>query len=204
MKKYLRFGKIPRNEKSVDFLKMSFQQQEGFGWALENLGPDVAYSEYVPEKALENGVSVFDIDKKGLPILKNLRQANSLALRIGCASFIVSGNEAGTGCDGEPLITNSKIEKERKFTEEELKEYILSYLSHNFMLVVPPKKQIVENQYKIYEFYEEKQVNLKTGEIKDCLCGMVDLGFRKIPGHTYYVFCGWEFHFPADGFNAGL
>ena len=204
MKKYLRFGKIPKNEKSVDFLKMSFQQREGFGLALENLGPDVAYSDYVPEEALENGISVFDIAGNGFPALKNLRQANSLALRIGCAAFVVSGNEAGTGCDGEPLIKDAKIEKERKFTENELKKHILSFLSHNFMLVIPPKKQILENQYKIYEFYEEKQVNLKTGEIKDCLCSMVDPGFQKIPGHTYFVFCGWEFHFPANNFNANL
>lgn len=204
MKKYFRFGEIPNGERSIDFLKLSFEQREDFGWAMENLGTDAAYSEYVPEKALENGISVFDIARNGFPTLKNLRQANSLALRIGCAAFIVFGNESGTGCDGEPLIKDAKIEKERKFTEDELKKRILSYLSRNFMLVVPPKKQIPENQYKIYKFYEEKQVNLKTGEIKDCLCGMVDPGFQKIPGHTYFVFCGWEFHFPANNFNANL
>lgn len=204
MKKYIRFGEIPKNEQSVNFLKMTLDEVEAFSWALDALGADVAYSEYVPEKAFENGISVFDIDKSGFPILKNLRQANSLALRIGCAAFIVSGNEAGTGCDGEPLIKDAKTEKERKFTENELKKHILSFLSRNFMLVIPPKKHIPENQYKIYQFYEEKQVNFETGEIKDCLCGMVDPGFKKIQGHTYFMFLGWEFHFPANNFNANL
>lgn len=204
MKKYIRFGGIPKNGKSINFIKMSFQEKASFSWALENLGEDAAYSEYVTEKALENGTSVFKIGKDGMPVLENLRQVNSLALRIGKPAYIVSGEEVGTGNDGEPLVQNIKVGKERRFTEDELKEYILSFLSCNFMLVIPPKKQILENQYKIYEFYEEKQVNLKTGEIKDCLCGMAEPGFRKIPGHTYFVFCGWEFRCPVDGFDADL
>ena len=202
--KYIRFGEIPKNEQSINFLKMTIDESESFSWALDALGADAAYSEYVPEKVLENGTSVFKIGKNGMPILENLRQANSLALRIGKPAYIVSGDEVGTGNDGEPLVQNIKIEKGKKFTEDELKEYILSFLSRNFILVIPPKKQILENQCKIYEFYEEKQVNLKTGEIKDCLCGMAEPGFRKIPGHTYFMFCGWEFHFPANNFDANL
>ena len=30
MKKYLRFGEIPKNERSINFLKMNFSQKEDF------------------------------------------------------------------------------------------------------------------------------------------------------------------------------
>ena len=54
MKKYLRFGEIPKDEKSINFLKMSNQQKDDFSWAMNTFGIDEALNE-VPEKSFRAG-----------------------------------------------------------------------------------------------------------------------------------------------------
>lgn len=203
MKKYLRFGEIPENEQSTNFIKMTFDENEKFTWALQTLGADTAFSKYVPENAKEPGVSVFEMGKDGMPVLHNMRQALSLASRIGNKIYELSGDQAGRGNDGEPLIKNICVIKSRRIATEKLANHIISFLVKNFMDVIPPKEE-KEGDYEIYKFYKEYQININTGEKKECICGIIEEGFTKIPGHTYFCFCGWEFHFPIAGFDTSI
>lgn len=198
-KKYLRFGEISQNERSINFLKLSFSENESFTYNLENYGIDKAI-QYVPKTALELGVSVFEMGENGLPVLHNMREVFSLAGRIGRKVFEVSGDEVGRGNDGEPLIVNINILKTRRIKEEKLVNHIISFLCSNFMHVIPPVTEY-EGDYMIYEHYLRNQINIKTKEIKSILIG-VDNGFVKIPGHEYFTFAGWEFHFPMNGFDS--
>lgn len=61
MKRYLRFGEIPENGKSVNFLKVTNDQNEDFSYLLR-CGEVEAAFDMVPEAAFEPGVSAFDLD----------------------------------------------------------------------------------------------------------------------------------------------
>lgn len=50
MKKYIRFGEIPPNERSVNFIKMTLDQVDAFSWAIGAMSAEEAYAEYVPKK----------------------------------------------------------------------------------------------------------------------------------------------------------
>ena len=201
MKKYLRFGEIPKNERSINFLKMNFSQKDDFTWYKETHGIDEAM-QHVPEKALENGVSVFEMGKDGMPILHNMRECNSLACRIGYKIYQVTGDEVGHGNDGEPLIRSVVVEKSRRIKDSALIRHILSFMAQKFMLVIPPKENYEPSEeYKIYHNFKEFQVNFDTNEVKERVFSPDD-GFTPILGHTYFGFCGWEFHFPVAGFDS--
>lgn len=47
MNKYIRFGQIPKNGRSVNFMKMTFEQSEDFNYYLENFG----HCEKLPDEA---------------------------------------------------------------------------------------------------------------------------------------------------------
>lgn len=201
MKKYLRFGEIPKNERSINFLKMNFSQKDDFSWYKEMFGMNEAMK-HVPEKALENGVSVFEMGKDGLPVLHNMRECNSLACRIGYKIYEVTGDEVGEGNDGEPLIKNIVVSKSRRIKNEVLIRHILTFLAGHFMLVVPPASDYKhEGEYRIFKSYNDFQVNLSTGEVKKRISS-TNPGFVAVPGHLHFGFCGWEFHFPIDGFDS--
>ena len=102
MKKYIRFGEIPPNERSVNFIKMTLDQVDAFSWAIGAMSAEEAYAEYVPEKALEPGVSVFEMDEKGDPLLKNIGLVRSYCKRAEDEkAYIVTGDPVGTGHDGD-------------------------------------------------------------------------------------------------------
>ena len=110
MKKYIRFGEIPPNERSVNFIKMTLDQVDAFSWAIGAMKAEEAYTEYVPEKALEPGVSVFEMDKNGNPLLKNIGLVRSYCKRAEDEkAYIVTGDPVGTGHDGDILIKNVNI-----------------------------------------------------------------------------------------------
>lgn len=198
MGKYLRFGEIPKNEKSINFLKLTLQERKDFSWMLENCGIERTLKE-IPQSAFEEGVSVFEKGKDGLPVIHNMKVACSLAGRIGYKIYEVSGDEVGRGNDGEPLIRNVIVEKKRKIRNEELAEHVFKFLATNFMIAIPPSSEIDISDYDISYFGYEKQVNFKTGEIKDTGGFEPDPGFIKAPYHSYVKFRGWEFHIPANG-----
>lgn len=76
-KQYLRFGVLPQNEESFNYLRE------------EN----------------EIGVSVFDL-VDGKPALTNMQLVDSFSGRSQMAAFIVTGDQIGIGEDGEPLLKN--------------------------------------------------------------------------------------------------
>lgn len=77
MKKYFRFGDIPVDGKSYNYLT----------------------------KTKEKGVSAFELIE-GIPFLWNLQLIDSFCSRLNSEpiSFFVTGEEVGRGNDGEPLL----------------------------------------------------------------------------------------------------
>lgn len=109
MEKYLRFGKIPPSEKSINFIKLSLDDNSDFSYFLSLGLIDEAYA-CIPADCFEAGVSVFEIDENNNPILENESQKKDYNLRIkrGEIAFLVEGRRIGTGQSGEPLIINIK------------------------------------------------------------------------------------------------
>ena len=200
MKKYLRFGEIPSGERSINFLKLRIQENKDFAWTKGNSGYGEAVSQ-VPEKAFEPGVSVFEMGVDGLPVLHNMREARSLAGRIGCKIYQVSGDEVGRGNDGEPLIKNIKVDKTRRITVENLEKHIITFLASNFCIVNQTEEKPQSGDYDIYCFWQQYQVNFDT-KGKRKYCGFKEDGFVKSPGYYLFCFREWEFAFPRPGFDA--
>ena len=117
-KRYLRFGKIPEDEKSVNFKKMPFSVNEDFGADVVFLGYKEAIKN-VPEKYKENGISVFEIENN-LPKLQNLKLIYSLVARLDMPIFEITGEEVGRGADGEPLLVNIRVVKCRRISKNTL------------------------------------------------------------------------------------
>ena len=112
MKRYMRYGEIPPNERSVNFRKLSLSNNSDFTWTMDNYGAKSAY-DMVPEKALEAGVSVFELDENDNPVIDSEELKSDLEFRINekAICYLVTGDRVGTGVDGEPLIKNIKILK---------------------------------------------------------------------------------------------
>ena len=89
---YLRFGNIPKNEKSINFLKIPFSKNEDFTFLLKNGDTEKAFS-IIPDEALESGVSVFQMDENRMPVLSSLRLVTALLSRLGEPIFEVEGTE---------------------------------------------------------------------------------------------------------------
>lgn len=112
MKKYLRFGEIPACEKSINWWKVSLDEQADFSWSLENFGYDDAIRQIKDlDSVLEDGVSVFELDDDEHPVLKNenLKKLYNSYIKQGRKAYIVSGEVVGYGADDEPLIVNIEI-----------------------------------------------------------------------------------------------
>lgn len=119
MKKYLRLGVIPSNEKSVNWRQLTLEQRKDLREAIEVYGE-------TPEKAIksllythswsgltlndlfEAGVSVFELNENDEPILSNEKLIKSYEIRKDEERHIVTGDVVGTGEDGEPLLINIK------------------------------------------------------------------------------------------------
>ena len=115
---FLRFGEIPKDEKSYSFI----------------------YS-----RTEENGVSVFYKNKQGFPIFQNLLQFRGFVDRyfgehpeydkdLYILNEYIGKDTFFKGDDDEPLIKECKIiNKNIKYDEKILKEYLISYLKENFV-----------------------------------------------------------------------
>ena len=112
--RYLRFGEIPENEKSINWYKVSLDDQRDFSWALENYGYKDALRQIRNlDEVLEDGVSAFEIDENNNPILSTEELKNTYNSYTGNRkSYLVEGDEIGRGTDGEPLIVNIKVLEE--------------------------------------------------------------------------------------------
>lgn len=119
MKKYIRFGEIPDCERSLNYLKINFDQQEDIRWS-DKQPFDAAkwckkncnsWKNVDIESIFEPGVSVFDMDEDGNPVLDNEALSSSWSVREEQEKpcYIVTGDVVGTGQDGEPLLKNVRI-----------------------------------------------------------------------------------------------
>ena len=124
--RFLRFGEIPQNEKSINFLKMTNGQNDNYTYALDVYGYIEAL-EQVPEYAFENGVSCFNL-KNNTPVLDSIELLRSFCARIKDKCYIIEAEQVGTGNDGEPLVKNVKTVEEWQTTEEERAQ-----LAHNIL-----------------------------------------------------------------------
>ncbi len=129
--RYLRFGYLPKNGKSINFLKLTNSQNEDFTYSCEVSSYEEALAE-LPENCFENGLSVFEIDENGMPKLDSLQLVSSMLARIDSKVFEISGERVGTGNDGEPLIAVEKVEKKRRISKEKLINHAISTLCKNF------------------------------------------------------------------------
>ena len=204
---YLRFGEIPKNEKSVNFLKMSFSKNEDFSFFLDCNEYEEALN-CLDEKHFESGVSVFKKDVDGLPLLENLMQITSLLARIGSKIYEVEAMEIEKGNDNEPLIRNIRVIKQRRINKEKLLEKILAKLIQNFKNVkkVNSNSQAENDAVQIYPFYREDYMNIKTGERKSWveLMNTNKNGWIKMPPYMEFHYLNGVFSCPVDSFDTRL
>lgn len=201
--RYLRFGEIPKSGKSVNFFKLTNEQNEDFTYMLKVGEVERAFTECVPSEAYEDGLSVFEMDKNGMPVLSNMQLITSLLARLDGVVYEVSGDEVSRGNDGEPLISNAKIEKKRRINKEKLLDYVLKILLSNFKNAEYDKNSgFGEN--KIFKFYAEYKINKKTGEKVSFWEKTTGENWVNVPPYTEYTFNGWTFSNPVDGFETKL
>lgn len=181
---YFRFGKIPANEKSLNWFRLSFREQEDVGYSLK-CGDSLAYAlrkagvDESRKDLFEDGVSVFKADENGLPIIENLQQLVSLAGRIGEIAYTMTGEEVGKGTDAEPVIRNVSNVKESTMTAAELEEIVVKTLEANYT-------RIEELDYISDDVY------------------VVDGGYKDFAGNDVehsVSFKGREYFGPVDGWN---
>jgi hypothetical protein len=125
MIKAIRFGAIPPNGKSINFIKLSSDDNEYFSWCLKAYGVNDAY-ESIPEHCFEDGVSAFEFVDE-LPLCGSIDLLKSLACRINKPAYLLIGDKVGEGRDGEPLIRIDSFEP-IEIDQDKLIEYITEQL----------------------------------------------------------------------------
>lgn len=199
-KKYIRFGEIPKCEKSVNFIKLSFDESAGFNYEIEQGNIGEAY-DLAPSDALEDGVSVFDCNGDSfLPVLSNLRLVKSLLARLDSAIYLVEGEEVGRGQDGEPLIRSVTIVKKRRIKKETLIDLVLEVLIKNFENAAFDASKEVDS-CQIYEFGGRQRINKKTGErVSEYEEVTNPAEWVLSPLKVRYCWMGWTFSNPVKDF----
>lgn len=129
---FLRLGEIPKNEKSINFLKMTNEQNENYTYTLEACGYDEALS-FVPENAFENGISCFFIEND-MPVLDSVELLRSFCARIKEAGYIIEAEQTGKGQDLDPLVKNVRTAKRWQATEQEKIEIVHNILGKMFKI----------------------------------------------------------------------
>lgn len=191
MKKYIRLGEIPAGGKSINFLKLTKNQKDNFCCAS------------IPEECKECGVSVFMIGNDGMPVFENLRQVSSFCCRYGNKRiYEVTGEEVGSGQDGEPLLSNVKIIKSRRISAEKARACVLSFMCQNFKNIQTGDDP-ESDELGFFHFYEDERINIITGERAPSFaaCGSE---WVKMPGRDVYTVCGWTFSDPVPGLDVRL
>ena len=163
--RYLRFGEVPENEKSINFIKLSFEQNEDYTYYKE-LGDNEKALACVPDEAYEAGVSVFEMNNDKMPIVANMKLAKSLLARLDCPIYEVTADEIARGEDGEPLVENITIEKKRRIKKDELIKVVLKSLLRNFKNAEYNEEDSATNT--IHESCLCSQSQLSTTSKNDC------------------------------------
>lgn len=195
--KYLRFGEIPESGKSINFLRLSFAENEEFTDKLNTSGY-IEAAAGLPAHCFEPGLSVFEMDADGLPVLSNINLVRSLSVRIGAPVYEIAGEVAGTGADGEPLITGVNVIKRRRISKEKLINCILCALVSHFRNA---KKTDPESDCcELHTFTVQKKINMATGEQVDRWTPTTGKEWILQPERKLYSFAGWDFSDPVGGF----
>lgn len=200
--RYLRFGEIPKDGKSVNFLKLTSSQNEDFTYACEVGSYEEALAD-LPEDAFETGLSVFEMGENGLPELGNLQLVNSMLARLDSKIYEVSGEQVGTGNDGEPLIEVEKVEKKRRISREKLINHAISTLCRNFKNSEFSGNS-EDSDCHLHSFYIEQKININTGEKASIWNDAQGDEWVNMPPYREYATCGWTFSNPVDGFDVNL
>lgn len=122
-----RLGELPKNEKSINYMKLTADQREDV-WECSKDGGIDEQIDFLIENTrtwrgvnksdiFHDGVSVFACENK-LPNIANIDQARSLSVRLDDVAYIVTGDLAGYGQDGEPLLKNCTAEKAMTTTQD--------------------------------------------------------------------------------------
>lgn len=200
--KFLRLGEIPPNKKSINFLKLTFAQNEDFSFDLEMGCVDSAFNS-IPEDAFEEGLSVFKINEDEMPILENIQLIDSFLQRLESATYIVYGDIVGTGNDGEPLINVNSFEK-IEINKYKAIEYVINVLKANFKeCEYHPDKDFKDNT--LNRNYRELKINKLTGEkISKWAEVENDNEYDDLPGFEEFSLNGWTFSKPFNGFDTHM
>ena len=200
--RYLRFGEIPKNGKSVNFLKLTSSQNEDLTYACEFGSYEEALAE-LPEEAFEAGLSVFEIDENGMPKLNNLQLVSSMLARLDATVYGVSREEVGAGNDEEPLVKVEKVDKKRRISRDNLINHAISTLCKNFKNAEFGGNSD-DSDCRLHSFYVEQKINIKTGERVSIWEDAQGDEWIKMPPYREYTACGWTFSNPVDGFDVEL
>lgn len=197
--RYLRFGEIPPGGRSVNFIRMSFDQIDSFSYLVGN-GEIIEAYEEVPEMAFEVGLSVFEMDEEGMPVLSNLRLINSLLKRMELDDNVyeVFGEEVGRGNDDEPLVLNVRVEKKRLMDKDKLFNAILEQMLLHFSCAdYNPEGDIGDGL--LHNFCIRRKINMKTGEKRDFYDpDTKGKEWINIPEIEIFTFRGWTFSHPVN------
>jgi len=175
---FLRLGKIPGNKQSTNF--------------------------FTNEK--EIGVSVFEF-KNNLPILSNLNQLNSFALRREEPAFICSGDVIGIGNDEEPLIKNIKIIKSINYSKEDFLKIILDKLNQAFLSKSGDLDLIDRDLSRVFHSVKRTKTcticKIEIDEFDNCDCKSKKNTYKYTKGKEIheYIYAGIKFTNPVNGFD---
>lgn len=199
-KTYIRLGEIPEDGRSVNFLKMTGTQKDAFRDA-EIEGSDARAD--IPEECKEGGVSVFLTGKDGMPVFENLRQVSSFCCRYGSEKiYEVTGEEVGSGQDGEPLLSGIEILRRRRISAEKARGCALSFMCQHFKSIQPGSEP-ESDELGFFHFYEDEKINIITGERAPSFA-VSGSEWVKVPGRDVYTVCGWTFSDPVPGLDTRL
>ena len=176
--KYFRMGEVPASEKSIIWDNLTFDQRTDLDGNPADIEKTV---DFLIENArswkgvnksdiFETGVSVFDCEN-GLPDLKNINQARSLSIRLNETAYIITGDYAGTGADGEPLVINCKAEKSQA-TRKDLVNLLIGVLSG---------------------YFAEREGNYDESKTEQ-----INTFYDVSSGENYITFAGYEFKSPVS------
>ena len=199
-KTYIRLGEIPVDGRSVNFLKMTSSQKDAFHDT--EIGGAGTRAD-IPEECKEGGVSVFEIGKDGMPVFENLRQVSSFCCRYGNEKiYEVSGEEVGSGQDGEPLLSDVDIIKSRRISAEKASACVLSFMCRNFKSIQPGSDPD-GSELGFFHFYEDEKINIINGERSPSFA-VNGSEWVKVPGRDVYTVCGWTFYDHVPGLDTRL
>ena len=114
----------------------------------------------------------------------------------------MTGEEVGSGQDGEPLLSDVEIIKYRRISAEKARACVLSFMCRHFKCVQPGNDP-ESDELGFFHFYEDEKINIITGERAPSFA-VSGSEWVKVPGRDVYNVCGWTFYDPVPGLDTRL